>query len=207
MPSSAASNAGRRWAAVNRHHHAGFPHQQTAQAVRHGNTFQRERGSQLAADIRHGPQRHRLIAFVIEVERAPAAGVVANGAFERHYRAFAAPHQPAGEPARIERPARDGEIVARFLDFKRVGSLFRTAADRGQERYFIAFGDLRGQLRERAIARHHDASSHLPQCGRERRVTIQNGAQIGAFGELGIIRAAADQVLQNTKKKHARAHL
>jgi hypothetical protein len=36
---------------------------------------------------------------------------------------------------------------------------------------------------------------------------VQHGAQIGSFGELGILRAATSQVLQNAEKQYTNAHL
>ena len=98
----------------------------------------------LAADFGQRLDRHRLVAFVIQVERAAALAVVADHAFERDHRAVFALRQARDDRARIDRLARQREeMPGGILNFVRVLQLGRRrpAAHRRQKRDFIAFAD------------------------------------------------------------------
>ena len=77
----------------------------------------------LAADLRHHLDRHGLVAFVFEIPRGPALGVVARDAFEVDHRAVLAALQAMNQRQAVDGIARDREeMPGRDLRFAEVNA-------------------------------------------------------------------------------------
>ena len=182
------------------HGHAGLADLDAAQPVHHGDAADRVRGGDLAADLRHHLDGHRLVALVFEIARGPALGVVARHALEVDEGPVLAAQQAPRERGAIHRIARQGEEIAR------PGR--RSHACTRRTRRSPAAGTPPRRLRPAAqrrrkllIQRQHDASRHLPQARKPGRVMLENELQPAARGKVQRVLAEADDIAEHTEKK------
>src|SRR6516162_951885 len=105
------------------HGHARFAHQHASQAVNHRDSFNRKRPRDLAPDLGHHLEGHRLVTFVIEAESRASFSVVANRAFERYDRPFSPRLQARRYASRIDGMPGEAEIMSpsRRLHHRRPG--------------------------------------------------------------------------------------
>ena len=184
--------------------HAGFAHQQTAQAVHHGDAADLARGGDFAPNPRHGPERHGFVALVFQEARAAALGVVADGAFKRYDRALRAGDQARGKGAGVDRATGQREVVAPFANLERGG--VGSAAHRGQKGQFVAIPHLRREVLKLLVASGCDAAGHLPQARKPPGVVFEHGPQGGPGGQFGLFRGPSHQLLQDAEKQHSCTH-
>ena len=117
MPSSAASNAGRRWGAVAITTTLASPIFERAQPVHHGDTADGEFGGDRCADFRHFPDCHSFVAFVIETKGRPASGIVTDHTLKSYTGAVQTLQEAVFEGSEVDRAARQGEIMACWVGY------------------------------------------------------------------------------------------
>ena len=103
------------------HHdqHARLANLQPPQPVDDRRASHRKTRPRLCRQRFHLLQRHRLIGFIIEIERAPPTRVVPHHAVENHRRAILRPLQPPNHSLRINPLADNPNFARHFAVFRR----------------------------------------------------------------------------------------
>jgi len=159
--------------------HARFTDLQAAKAMRNRNTMDAEPLVNLSAYFLHLCKRHRLISFVLKMERRPAMGLVAHETVEAY---------DGSVLARADLPHQKCDINGLVYQFKAiVGRRMAhggdsSPADRGKKGDIVARSDGRLPGSKFLIARSHQRTPEACQSGVPGRVTVKQIGQGCAFG-------------------------
>ena len=96
------------------------------------------------------------------------------------------------------------EVPGRVFDLR--CKYRRTAADRRQKRYFVAFGQRSAGLGKTLVQSEHQTRRHFAQLRKFSGVMLEDGAEAAAIGDLYGVLSEADDVTQYTKKQDTDSH-
>ena len=185
--------------------HAGLADLQAAEAVNDRDVAHAEAGDGLVRQLLHLLGGHLFVGFVVEMERAAAAGVVAHDAVEDDDRAVLAALESGNEFFGCDGVPSKRGVESRLCVFARVFDLTCASRDGRQQADFVALAQhLRGGG---VLGVDADGDAAEPGGGPAGGDASEQVGDGGAVGQLERGRGCAEVVLQNAEWENDNLHL
>ncbi len=154
----------------------------------------------------HDLDGHRLIAFVFQILRGPALGVVAGDAFEVDEGSVFAAQQTTGDRSTVNGIAGEREKMTGFGNHNLVRIDSGSTTHGRQKRYFVSVLGGGGAIGKLLIQGHHDAARNLAQARKTVAVQVENRIEASSIGQLDPVFAQAYNIPNDAEKQHSNAH-
>lgn len=181
---------------------AGFADLEAAEAVDDGDAMDWKFGVHFRSDLADFGEGHRLVGFVVEVERGAAMGFVADAAVEGDDGTVFVGADVADEGGRIDGLGNQTEHV--IVERSHRGA--SASADRGKKGDFVTGMERGAPSGEFLIARRDQRSAKAGELGMTRAVMGEELLDARAFCELDGVFGAADDILEAAEKEDFDAH-
>jgi len=181
---------------------ARFADLEPAEAVNDGDTMDRKSRVHLGGDFADFSESHRLVRFVVEVERWASVRLIANATVEGNDGAVFTGADVADEGSRVD--GLDDEKKHVIVEPGHRGRL--ASADRWKEGDFIAGVERSAPSGEFAIAGSDQRGAETGQLGMASAIVGEELLDARAVGEIGKIFCAADDIFKAAEEKHFDAH-